>query len=232
MSIDFDYQTDREAGIQHILQLFVHNPVLQLTDKERSDGESLIRELTEEYGPVVDSYPAWHPFVRHLRTPYELPFPGLDHSIKFVNAILSTPYRKEYAQETIRAVREISRTLPDADLTAELLDGVTFYSPDVFPVLIKCDWRCDNGRHDCIPTMCKRTEAQIPTHLALPAMLGWNLKRLENCEVGESWRTMVPEHLGAPASEDESFFVSRETAGAMREAWDLLNKYEVFGPMF
>ena len=43
---------------------------------------------------------------------------------------------------------------------------------------------------------------------------------------------MVPYHLVAPASESESFFTGRETVRAMRQVWSLLDKYEVFGPMY
>ena len=63
-------------------------------------------------------------------------------------------------------------------------------------------------------------------------MLLWNLKDLENCNVGETRKTMVPYHLGAPDSESESFFTGWETVRAMRQVWSLLNKYEVFGPMY
>ena len=63
-------------------------------------------------------------------------------------------------------------------------------------------------------------------------MLLWNLKDLENCNVGETWKSMVPYHLGAPDSESESFFTGWETVRAMRQVWSLLNKYEVFGPMY
>lgn len=42
---------------------------------------------------------------------------------------------------------------------------------------------------------------------------------------------MFPYHLGAPASESDSFFAGRDTVRAMREVWNLLNRYQVFGPM-
>ena len=54
----------------------------------------------------------------------------------------------------------------------------------------------------------------------------------QRCNVGEIWKTMVPYHLVAPASESESFFTGRETVRAMRQVWSLLDKYEVFGPMY
>ena len=34
------------------------------------------------------------------------------------------------------------------------------------------------------------------------------------------------------SSESESFFTGRETVRAMRQVWSLLDKYEVFGPMY
>lgn len=74
------------------------------TPAQRAEARALVLKLIEEYGPVVDSYPTWHPMVdlpnkragirNWVRTaPCEdIGYHGLDHTIYLAGAIITCPY--------------------------------------------------------------------------------------------------------------------------------------------
>ncbi|MCA9774134.1 MAG: hypothetical protein KC466_17060, partial [Myxococcales bacterium] len=69
------------------------------TPAERDQVTETLTRLVAEHGPVVDTYPTWHPLVpqrdpRHPQTTVSdrCGYEGLDHTVTFVNAFLTCPY--------------------------------------------------------------------------------------------------------------------------------------------
>jgi len=190
---------------------------------ERDRSENKLMDIVEKYGPVVDGYPSWHPLVTHhghanpLTDPHvDCGYKGLDHTIYFVNAFITCPYRD--GEEIIDSVS----LLPSSHaftIEAERLD-VQLYHDDATPILVYCEWdrpMSSNG--------------MIPSSLAIPLMLQKEVPCWEWAELGESWEAMRYLFLGEPYGSTSSLFVNEETCLTMKKIWDLLNNSGMFGPM-
>ncbi len=190
--------------------------------EERQAATSYILGLIDQYGPVVEGYPSWHPFTSIAEsngfetntTPQE--FEGLDHTIYFRDAFVTAPYGG--AEDVIRSAYNKKGGYIDAEEICE----VPLYTYKTTPVLVKCvgiGKEKDN-------TICKRFALGRMLSNQLPA---WN--RVD-CDCGESWETMRRYILGTPCGSRSSLFVNQETGQALREVWNLLNFHELFGPVF
>lgn len=190
---------------------------------ERKRSEDKLLEIVKEYGPVVDSYPSWHPLVTHhddanpVITPDErCGYKGLDHTRYFLNAFITCPYTD--GQDIIDSVKKLPRNSV-ATITAERLD-VKFYSTIANPILVYCDWEKllpDNN--------------MIPTSLAVPLMLQKEMPCSEWSRYAETWETMRLYFLGSPHGSRSSLFVSQETASTMKKIWNVLITTGMFGPI-
>ncbi len=87
---------------------------MEADERERSVDKLL--DIVDEYGPVVDGYPSWHPLVTHhddqcpTMTPNALcGYKGLDHVRYFVNAFITCPYGD--GQEILDSVEELMNHL-------------------------------------------------------------------------------------------------------------------------
>ena len=49
----FDYEVECEAGIRRVLKHYVYDPALKLSEEEQSAAEAYLREIVDEYGPVL-----------------------------------------------------------------------------------------------------------------------------------------------------------------------------------
>lgn len=49
----FDYEAECEAGIRRVLKHYGYDPALKLSDEEQSAAEAYLREIVDEYGPVL-----------------------------------------------------------------------------------------------------------------------------------------------------------------------------------
>ena len=191
---------------------------------ERMRSEDKLIEITDNYGPVVDAYPSWHPLVAHHNGMFPARYPnadcgykGLDHTRCFVNAFISCPY--DDGQEIIDSVQELPRS-SIATIKAERLD-VQMYQPGATPILVTCDW------HKSISN-----DRSIPASIAIPLMLQKELPNWEWADVGETWETMRSYFLGSPHGSRSSHFVSQETALTMKKIWNLLINTGMFGPIY
>jgi hypothetical protein len=191
--------------------------------KERERSEYKLFDIVQKYGPVVSTYPSWHPLVTHHddRNPAILPdtrcgYKGLDHTRYFRNAFITCPYGN--GQDVIDSAKALS-SLPFAKITAERLD-VKFYSPDATPILVRCDWEKPLA-----------PDGMIPASLALPLMLQKEVPCYEWSKVSETWETMRLYFLGSPHGSRSSLFVSQETAMTMKKLWELLISTGMFGPI-
>lgn len=192
--------------------------------KERALSENLLREISERYGPVVESYPSWHPLVsdhddRHpVTSPSErCGYKGLDHTRYFANAFITCPYGD--GQDVIDSVASLQKNYSVAIIRAERLD-VPLYNSHASPILVSCDWVksiSDNG--------------MIPASVAVPLMLQKEVPCWAWAERGETWETMRPYFLGCPHGSRSSLFVNQETALTMKKVWNLLINTGMFGPL-
>lgn len=224
----FDFEAMAERTMEDALARYVFDKDLDLTENERREAEAYIREIAAEYGPVVDRFPSWHPLVRDLFYRRYPMFPGVVEPIYFVNALLVIT-DDEGAEKVFRKFNS-QYTCPDTTFCPEFVD-IQLYGHETCSVLVRCEWDNTTGRDLGLPTVSEPIWPRIPTHLALPAMLQKELSELPERNAGERWETVAPFLLGRPCSNTESLFVTAETARAMKEAWDLLNRYEVFGPV-
>ena len=177
----------------------------------------------DEYGPVVDGYPSWHPLVKHHDDQFPVTTPedrcgykGLDHTKYFANAFITCPYGD--GQKILDSVAALPYN-PIATITAERLD-VQLYQRTATPILVYCDWEkpiSDNG--------------MIPASIAVPLMLQKEVPCWEWSSCGETWEIMRSYCLGSPHGSRSSLFVNQETALTMKKIWNLLNSIEVFGPV-
>lgn len=211
-------------GLERVEEYLV--PSARNTGPEvREQCKEALRLIVGELGPVVDSYPSWHPLVsQHKPTePVMVPgtgcgYAGLDHTRYFRNGFITCPYTRERAQLVVDTVNQM-KTHPIATLTAEILD-VPFYSSQATSVLVKCHWGKPLA-HD----------GMIPAQIAVPLMLEQELKGWLQAERGETWETMRPYFLGTPRGSVSSLFVTQETGQSMKKIWNLVINTGMYGPI-
>lgn len=190
---------------------------------ERQKSEECLWDITDKYGPVIDSYPSWHPLVTHHgnKSPITTPsdrcgYKGLDHTRFFVNAFITCPYSD--GQEIIDSVESLPYN-PIARVSAQRLDA-KLYHPTATPILVSCDWNK--------PISDNR---MIPASIALPLMLQKEVPCWEWADMGETWESMRPYFIGSPHGSRSSLFVNQETALTMKKVWNLLINTGMFGPI-
>lgn len=192
----------------------------------QSASENYLRELTYKYGPVVESYPTWHPLVRKHdpRNPEIWPsqrtgYNGLDHTIAFVNAFLTCPYTASGNAKLLRASIGPELQHHTAYISTEYVDA-KLYSFDAEPVLVTCEWNDSIGN-----------DGQIPAKFAVPLMLQQEMALWGETQLAERWDTMKPYILGEPHGARSSLFVSQETAIALKKAYLGIVDSGMFGPL-
>jgi hypothetical protein len=189
---------------------------------EREAAALYMDSLIKKYGPVVDGYPSWHPFTSAPKgesrgfetntTPQG--FEGLDHTIYFRDAFVTAPYGG--ADDVIKSACNKKNGYADA----EEIHDVALYFYKTTPVLVTCEG------------IEKEKDGTISKRFALGSMLSNELPAWDRAECGESWETMRRYILGTPCGSRSSLFVNQDTGQAMREVFELLNRHELFGPVY
>ena len=195
-------------------------------EDERARSKSALLDILDELGPVVDSYPTWHPLVRNhdSRHPTTVPseqcgYKGLDHTRFFRNGFITCPYTASgKADEVIKSVNALPLH-PLATITAKKLD-VQLYHHEATPVLVKCEW---DGSFD--------QSGMIPLSVAMPLLLEQEIPCWRHAAVAETWESMRPYFLGRPHGSRSSLFVNQETGQAMKKIWNALIFTGMFGPI-
>lgn len=195
-------------------------------EAQRARSREVLRDIIDELGPVVDSYPTWHPLVRNHDDRYPTTTPseqcgykGLDHTRFFAKGFITCPYT---ASGNGERVIESVNALPHhhaATITAERLD-VQLYHPEATPVLVKCEW------HKTLDP-----DGMIPLSVAVPLLLEKEIPCWHWSEVAETWESMRPYFLGRPHGSRSSLFVSQETGQAIKKIWNDLIYTGMFGPI-
>jgi hypothetical protein len=195
----------------------------RVSPERRAKAESVLLDIIDQCGPVVEAYPTWHPLVssHDVRQPETYPnercgYTGLDHTIYFAHGFVTCPFHG--CERIIESVENLSAH-PSADITAEELD-VEFYAEGTTPVLVRCEWSriLDIGK-------------LVPKSLAVPLMLEQELPCWRWAERAEPWEAMRPYLLGVPHGSRSSLFVSQETALAMKNIYMAMVHSGMYGPL-
>ena len=192
-------------------------------ETQRARSREALWDIIDELGPVVDSYPTWHPLVcnhdsRHpTTTPSEqCGYTGLDHTRFFAKGFITCPYGD--GQDVLDSVAALPYH-PIATISAEKLD-VQLYNPNATPILVKCNWEKSLGM-----------DGMIPLSIAMPLLLDKEIPCWQWAEVAETWESMRPYFLGRPHGSRSSLFVNQETGQAIKKIWNALIYTGMFGPI-
>jgi len=194
-----------------------------IDEAQRKRAKVLLRNLADNLGPVVDSYPSWHPLVSHhdnhraVTAPsVECGYRGLDHTRFFANGFITCPYGD--GQEVIDSVRKLP-SHPAATISAERLN-IQLYNASATPILVKCDWKNDLER-----------DGTVPQGIAIALLLAKEVPCWEWAQVAETWESMRPYFMGRPHGSRSSLFVNQDTGQAMKKVWNTLIGTGMFGPI-
>lgn len=195
-----------------------------IAQTERANSLNALDELIDKYGPVIESYPSWHPLVSanfNCQNPATTPsqycgYEGLDHSVFLANGFITCPYGNGNA--VIESVRNLPAS-PDAFIETHVIEA-QLYHPSTTPIFVSCEWQ-----------KSLTLDRMIRKGIAVPLLLEHELKCWRSASLGESWETMRPYFLGRPHGARSSLFVDQETGQAIKKLWiDLINT-GAFGPI-
>ena len=218
-----------QEGFEHAVRYLTPKGLLP---KEQQEIEYYVDDLTIRLGPIVDSYPCWHPLVsNHDSTqPRTTPnrncgYEGLDHTIYFANGFLSCPYHESNGQKIIDSVNELYTTggykkyEHVAIIEAERLEK-TLYNSGTDPILVVCKWRKPI-----------RNDKTIPKDIAIGLMLEQEVPCWRTSQVGETWESMRPYLMGQPCGKRSSMFLDQEAGQAMKKVYQAIVYSGMFGPL-
>lgn len=207
----------------------IRNEALQyftryLPEADRERSRTFLENVIEHYGPVVRSYPHWHPLVTSggldHSSPSTIPgdrcgYRGLDHTRFLRNGIITCPYHDKSVYDSVRELKVPSFV----KITAEPFDA-PLYHPKAKPILIKCNW---DG--------ALASDGSIPAAMAVPLLLETELPCWRDSQVAETWKTMHGYILGQPCGLASSLFVNQETGQKLKAIWNTLINTGMFGPI-
>lgn len=189
----------------------------------RRKSEATLLDIIDECGPVVESYPIWHPLVSNHdevfpenRPTKRSGYKGLDHNLYFAHGFVTCPYTD--GQDVIDSVNKMEPQA-SACITAEALD-VEFYNSGTTAVLVRCEWNTG-----------LELGGTIPPRLAVPLMIEQELKFWRTAQIAERWEDMRPYLLGEPFGARSSLFVTQQTALAIKKAYMAMVESGMFGPL-
>lgn len=201
-----------QAGFERALRYLTPGDA---TPEERLRVREALSAIVEEHGPVVDSYPTWHPLVPQPdpRTPQtgvsdRCGYQALDHTVQFVNAFLTCPYGN--VEKVVDSAIRIDVPVKIGRIIAQELD-TPFYNRAATPVLVRMAWEVplENGH-------------QVPAAYAVPLMLENQVPNWRWSERGEDWEEMRHYLLGSPHGRRSSHFVSQQTAIQLRKMFEAM----------
>ncbi len=198
----------------------------QMRDTSRLELERILDEL----GPVVDSYPIWHPLVIHQKQPtsptttpsVSCGYRGLDHTVFLRNGFITCPYGG--GEEVLDSIAALPRTFNFvAEIEPEVLP-YKLYSEDAIAILVRCRWNLDQELHMSL-------DGTIPLRTAIGLLLETEIPAWRWSQYGETWQTMREYFLGRPCGKRSSLFVNEKTGSAMKKVWKTIIETGVFGPL-
>lgn len=210
-----------QAGFDRAYQYLIPEGA---NSSQRLKVRELLQDIVRDCGPVVDGYPAWHPFMQESDrskwspyTPNNLDsFKGLDHTIYFQNGILTCPYGHG-VDELFNRMQDFDNK--DAAVTIKKIQGITLYHENAIPILIKCEWygewREYDGTFNLKTAMGLMLEREVPN---------WRVAKFN-----ESWEVMSGQIIGEPHGARSSLFVNQVTGQQLKSVWNQIIKSGLFG---
>ncbi len=217
------FRADEAARIGHekIMHDLIPRPGA-VTQLQLALAKEVVKKLLEECGPVVDSYPSWHPLVCNSDRRYRSPaipdkscgYNGLGFTRYFICGFITCCDGD--GDDVINSVASLP-SHPVAKITAMRLDD-KLYHPATTPILVKCEWLRPLSQ-----------DGKIPLSIALPLILERELPCWRWASVAEHWDSMRTDVLGSPHGRLSSLFVTQETGQAIKKVWEALVSSGMFG---
>jgi hypothetical protein len=216
---DESAQNGRESAIRYLV-------TKNLPPADRSSSEEKLHGIIDELGPVVETYPSWHPLVSSGRIDHSNPatrpndrcgYAGLDHTFFFRNGFVSCPYTD--GSSIVNSVSKL-KAHRIASISAEILD-FPLYASGTTAVLVKCNWHVE-----------MEPDGMVPKRIAVPLLLEMEVPAWHNSNVAETWETMRPYFLGSPRGSRSSLFVTQETGQVLKNLWNMLIHSGMYGPIY
>ncbi|MDX6915653.1 hypothetical protein R9X49_11100 [Pectobacterium carotovorum] len=192
--------------------------------EERKAARDVVLELIEELGPVVDSYPSWHPLVssnNETRYPITTPskdcgYYGLDHTVYFAKGFVTCPY--DGGKEILSSIEHLRGQI-NYSICARKLE-TNLYHEQATAIVVSCDldgYLANDGT--------------IKKSKAIGLLLEKEIPEWRDAQVAETWETMRPYFLGRPHGARSSLFVNQETGQAMKTVWNAIIHTGMYGPI-
>ncbi|HDW2730184.1 hypothetical protein RAG66_24495 [Klebsiella quasipneumoniae subsp. similipneumoniae] len=218
----FRAHDEAQKGLEHALDRFVprsKDPAI------RQRAREAVLKLVEELGPVVDSYPSWHPLVSHHQiTNYPITTPnrengykGLDHTVYFSTGFVTCPY--DGGKEILASIDDL-RSKINYPIYARILD-VNLYHEKATTVVVSCG--LDGELNE---------DGTFKKHLAIGYMLEKEIPQWRDAQVAETWETMRPYFLGRPHGARSSLFINQDTGQSMKTVWNAIINTGMYGPIY
>lgn len=216
-----------EEGINEAARYLISK---ELSSQEQQELRYYLDDLTTRLGPVVDSYPSWHPLVCNHNQTGPICYPnedcgylGLDHTIYFANGFLSCPYHTSNGQKIIDSVSNLwksegyKRYGHVASIEAERIDK-PLYNEGTDPILVVCKW--------LRPMPNDKT---IPKDISIGLMLEEEVPCWRESQCGETWENMRPYLMGRPCGKRSSIFLNQEAGQMMKKVYKTIVYSGMFG---
>jgi hypothetical protein len=217
-----------------------------------------VARITRHFGPVVDAYPVWHPFITAAQQ--LSPFPAsyidqcpsqqngyyeIDHPVFFRDAVLAVVYDyglEDYLSALQKLVARHNDSLNTmfADLTVLVGEelGPPLYNEKGTPVLLCCTW--DNNKNGALGSPAfdafiekkpvPRDGQEIPLSYIMRNTMAWFMKMAESSQIAEDWKNISSYVLGSPCGAVSSPFITEEVGFRLRSLARALNDSGLFGP--
>ena len=218
------FRADEEA--QKSLENALNKLIPRSSDiSTRQIAKEKILDLVDELGPIVNSYPTWHPLVSNnidSKSPITTPcmengYYGLDHTVYFVKGFVTCPY--DGGEEILSSVEKLSLKA-NAPIFAKVLD-VKLYNENATSVVVYCDLDGDFNN-----------DGTFKKSRAIGYMLEREIPQWRDAQVAETWETMRSYFLGRPHGARSSLFVNQETGQAMKTIWNAIINTGIYGPIY
>lgn len=188
---------------------------------DREAGRRQVKQLIEELGNAVDSYPDWHPiltapprnFGEHIYGLAQVKaYEELDHTAKFVRGFVTCPYSEDAADRLVDGVGQVP------GLYGHRLDE-PLYSDHAHPVVV----------------VAMNVELEADGTIRSRDALAWFAQQMAGeatgAQVAETWWNIRSNILGSPHGSRSSLFVNQHTGVHMRKILEAMNNSGMFGPI-
>lgn len=219
----FRYNDAEDRGCENAKSLFVN----QLPIASRTGAEKALWKLIGEFGPVVETYPCWHPLVSSapgqtgvsIIPSQKCGYEGLENTLYLRDAFVSCP--TDGGEKILNSVSELQSTDNGWSQVKAKSAKFPFYDSDSTPIIVWCEW--ERGHE---------SDGTILRQAAVGRFLEQQLATWTEAEAGESWKTRRNHFLGQPCGARSSLFINQDTGQKMKTAWNAILASGVFGEVF